>query len=162
VTPVFPRDVDLPAKKTPPEISTTRTNGYLVQMRASVGVASVLDPREYRRPKKKEIERDANSFFFHASLPNPLGNVHRLRVTVFSSRGEREKIEAKKKERKRKREKRWEERGGAGWKEGLEEEEPPSNKFEYRCLLNPIEGVRQKSSFTLRKGCNLNILARGN
>lgn len=44
-------------------------------------------------------------------------------------------------------------------KEGLEEEEPPSNKFEYRCPLNLIEGVRQKFPFTLQKGCNLNILA---
>lgn len=40
----------------------------------------------------------------------------------------------------------------------MKEEKPPSNKFEYRCPLNPIEGVRHKSPFTLRKGCNLNIL----
>lgn len=117
VTPVFPRDLDLPAKKTPPEVSTTTTmtttSGYLEQMRASVSVASVPDPREYRRPKEKKTERDANSFLPRAPS-NPLGNSHRLRVTVF--------VAGRTRRLKRKGERRQEERRRAGRKEGLEEE----------------------------------------
>lgn len=122
-------------------------------MRASVGVASVLDPRASidgrKEEEKKREKRDANSFS-PLSLPTPHGNSHRLRVTVFvmgrTRRSKRMRARERERERLRMRvEQKGDRREG---KEGLEEEEPPSNKFEYRCPLNPIEGVRQKSLFT--------------